>query len=95
MVSGTGPILPVHLPDAVRAGGPAGDAPPSDDLVSRYLDQVQPGPDGLHPAALEPIERAVIVRALARTGGKQGQAAKLLGIHRNTLRAKLRDLGIG
>ena len=90
VVSGTGPILPVHLPEAA----PAGAAPASDDLVSRYLDQVQPGPDGLYPAALAPIERAVIVRALAQAGGKPGQAAKLLGIHRNTLRAKLRDLGI-
>ncbi len=94
VVSGTGPILPAHLPEAVQTGEPGGQTPAGDALISRYLDQVQPGPDGLHQSALAPIERAVIVRALAETGGKQGQAAKLLGIHRNTLRAKLRDLGI-
>ncbi|MGV8042169.1 MAG: sigma 54-interacting transcriptional regulator [Thermoanaerobaculaceae bacterium] len=39
-------------------------------------------------------ERAVILRALERTGGNQTQAAKLLGISRNGLTLKLERLGI-
>jgi transcriptional regulator with AAA-type ATPase domain len=39
-------------------------------------------------------ERAVILRALERTGGNQTQAAKLLGVSRNGLTLKLERLGI-
>jgi DNA-binding NtrC family response regulator len=43
---------------------------------------------------LEALERDHIRRALALTGGQLGRAAELLGIHRNTLRRKLRDWGL-
>jgi transcriptional regulator with AAA-type ATPase domain/pSer/pThr/pTyr-binding forkhead associated (FHA) protein len=39
-------------------------------------------------------ERAIILRALERTGGNQTQAARLLGISRNGLTLKLERLGI-
>jgi transcriptional regulator with PAS, ATPase and Fis domain len=45
-------------------------------------------------AQLESLERARIVEALARCGGNQTQAAKLLGIARRTLVARLVELGI-
>jgi DNA-binding protein Fis len=38
---------------------------------------------------LAELERLHIEEALALTGGHLGQAARLLGIHRNTLRRKL------
>ena len=38
---------------------------------------------------LAELERQHIQDALNRTGGHLGQAARLLGIHRNTLRRKL------
>jgi DNA-binding NtrC family response regulator len=41
---------------------------------------------------LEALERDHIQRALALTGHHLGRTAELLGIHRNTLRRKLRDL---
>jgi two-component system nitrogen regulation response regulator GlnG len=40
------------------------------------------------------VERELIVRALAETGGNQVQAAKLLGITRATLRKRLEKFGI-
>ena len=96
IVSGTGHILPGHLPEAVLKGaGPTvGTDADRDALIPMYLDLVRPGVDGLYRSALVPIERAMIARALSQTGGKQSAAAKLLGIHRNTLRSKLRELGL-
>jgi DNA-binding NtrC family response regulator len=49
---------------------------------------------GVPLAPLEALERDHIRRALALTGGQIGRAADLLGIHRNTLRRKLRDWGL-
>lgn len=48
----------------------------------------------LHELVWEQVERPLINAVLERTGGNQCHAAKLLGIHRNTLRAKLRSLDI-
>lgn len=38
---------------------------------------------------VEIVERGMITRALERTSANQSQAAKLLGIHRNTLQRKM------
>jgi DNA-binding protein Fis len=43
--------------------------------------------------ALEGPERAVLARALESTGGNREKAARLLGLHRATLFAKLRKHG--
>ena len=40
------------------------------------------------------VERTVIEAALERTFGNQLKAAKILGINRNTLRTKIKKLGI-
>ena len=39
--------------------------------------------------AVEILERSMIARALERSGGNRSKAAKVLGIHRNTLQRKL------
>jgi DNA-binding NtrC family response regulator len=44
--------------------------------------------------ARDAFERRYILRMLDETGGNQSRAAQLLGIHRNTLMAKLDELGI-
>jgi DNA-binding NtrC family response regulator len=44
--------------------------------------------------ARESFERRYILRILEETGGNQSRAAQILGIHRNTLMAKLDELGI-
>lgn len=44
--------------------------------------------------AVEIVEKGMIARALDRTSANQSQAAKLLGIHRNTLQRKMVDYQI-
>lgn len=39
-------------------------------------------------------EREDLIRALKQCQGNQSQAAKLLGVHRNTIRTKIRSLGL-
>ena len=48
-------------------------------------------PDGLYDRVLAEIERPLLMLSLAATGGNQIQAARLLGINRNTLRKKLNE----
>jgi two-component system, NtrC family, nitrogen regulation response regulator GlnG len=49
-------------------------------------------PPGLYQRALHEFELPLIAAALSATGGNQSKAAKVLGINRNTLRLKVRDL---
>jgi two-component system, NtrC family, nitrogen regulation response regulator GlnG len=51
-------------------------------------------PVGLYNRVLRKIEMPLITAALAATRGNQIRAADLLGLNRNTLRKKIRDLGI-
>ncbi|TLY22231.1 MAG: hypothetical protein E6K68_03530 [Nitrospirae bacterium] len=48
----------------------------------------------LHPLLVKAIERPLITLVLEETHGNQNQAAALLGLNRNTLRKKIRDLKI-
>lgn len=48
----------------------------------------------LYKFILEMIERPLISHALERAEGNQLKAAKVLGINRNTMRAKIKKLGI-
>lgn len=48
----------------------------------------------LYKSLLEVIEKPIIERALERAEGKQLKAARILGMNRNTIRAKIRKLGI-
>ena len=49
---------------------------------------------GLHERVLREIERPLIEISLSATGGNQLKAARLLGLNRNTLRKKIRELDI-
>ena len=44
--------------------------------------------------AVEILEKSMIERSLATTGANQSEAAKLLGIHRNTLQRKMTEYQI-
>src|SRR5439155_646474 len=74
------PAILVTGPTVASASGPLG--------VRRML------PGGLHREALELLERPLLAHALALTGGNQLRAARLLGLNRNTLRKRCRELGL-
>lgn len=48
----------------------------------------------LYKTTIASLEKQLIEHMLARTEGNQLKAARFLGINRNTIRAKIRKLGI-
>jgi two-component system nitrogen regulation response regulator GlnG len=97
----TGPVLfPDALPqvvhgvdsDAAAGGVPA--SSPEDVWESFVIERIQAGAENLYDEAVEAVERKVITLVLKATGGNQGEASKLLGITRTTLRTKIKKLGI-
>ena len=48
----------------------------------------------VYQAMLEEVEKPLIVSVLEQAEGNQLRAAKILGINRNTLRVKMKKLGI-
>jgi len=75
----TAPSLPIAI--GQTAGSPAAVA----------------APGGITPDAgmsLEENEKALLVRALEKTGGNQTQAARLLKITRDTLRYKMKKFNL-
>ena len=44
---------------------------------------------GIYDMVIGHVERTILASVLARAGGNQTQAADMLGLNRNTLRAKL------
>jgi two-component system nitrogen regulation response regulator GlnG len=83
---------------------PGGETSRSEDnlsvAVERYLAQYFSGfddglpPPGLYHRILREVEGPLLSAALAATRGNQIRAADLLGVNRNTLRKKIRDLEI-
>ena len=51
-------------------------------------------PPGIYDRIIQEVERPLISICLAATRGNQIRAAQLLGLNRNTLRKKIRDLGL-
>lgn len=95
-------IIAAELSEAAGQESPI-DAPASETLsgaVDRHLRDYFFAHDGDLPAAglyervIREIERPLIELSLAATAGNQIRAAKLLGLNRNTLRKKIRDLDI-
>lgn len=64
--------------------------------LRRYFDLHGDGlpPDGLYDRILKEMELPLIALSLSATRGNQVRTAELLGINRNTLRKKIKDLDI-
>jgi two-component system nitrogen regulation response regulator GlnG len=100
----TAPIVEDELRTAVTGLAPTGDQADADEGLSvsieRHLvkyfkdfgDDLPP--PGLYHRMLKELEIPLFSVALAATRGNQIKAAELLGLNRNTLRKKIRDLDI-
>ena len=63
--------------------------------VRRYLRDLDGcGANDLYEIALRELEIPLFVEVLEHCDGNQSRAAAMLGIHRATLRKKLRDYGL-
>jgi two-component system nitrogen regulation response regulator GlnG len=93
-------VLPDHLPDAVRKGPrsenvTAGSETFPIEWMRGEITRLRHAFDGkLHAHFVACVERPLLGLVLRRTGGNQIKAAEILGINRNTLRKRLRELGI-
>jgi len=64
--------------------------------VRRYLGDLNGSDaDNLYEIALRELEIPLFTEVLNHCDGNQSRAAGMLGIHRATLRKKLRDYGLG
>ena len=84
--------LPVELRQQAEDGGrPGWEA----ELRRWAQGRLAQGEGGLLEDALPLLERTLVETALAHTGGRRQDAARLLGWGRNTLTRKLKELGMG
>ena len=95
-------IIEAELGDLPAAGDPA-EGPTGEGLaaaVERHIKGYFAAHNGVLPAAglydrvLREVERPLILLTLGATRGNQIRAAHLLGLNRNTLRKKIRELDI-
>jgi two-component system nitrogen regulation response regulator GlnG len=100
--------IEAELADAIAAAAEPG-AQPSDaaaadlslaDAVDRHLQALFTAhgdrlpPDGMYDRVISEVERPLLSLALGATRGNQLRAARLLGLNRNTLRKKIKDLDV-
>ena len=94
------PPLEAHAPSDAGAGGGGGASEPLARAVERHIKMfLAAHRDGMAPSdiydrVLAEVERPLIQMTLAATRGNQIKAAAMLGLNRNTLRKKIRDLEI-
>ncbi len=91
-------LLPAFLPDPL--GDPGGSLPSSQpteeevDLEEFIRGRLGPKASDLYSETHREVDRLLLTQVLEYAEGNQRRAARLLGIARQTLRLKLRDLGL-
>jgi two-component system nitrogen regulation response regulator GlnG len=88
-------LLPSFLPElSVGPAEPTAPASVNLELEAFIRQRLQPDVHDLYADAHGQLDRFLLACVLEYTGGSQHQAARLLGIARQTLRLKLRELGL-
>jgi DNA-binding NtrC family response regulator len=108
VAAGEAEVRPEHLSPAIRdAGGfstgasaarvePEASPPAEEPAVARpAADTITVGASGTLAAVVESLERELLTRGLARTGGNRTQLARELDISRTTLNERLKRFGLG
>jgi DNA-binding NtrC family response regulator len=89
LVARDGVILPAHLPPLTMP------LPGDDELARRFAAGLDAAPAGAaYEAVMNPIERELLRQIVERHGGNLSRAAEHLGLHRATLRTKLKQYGL-
>src|SRR5439155_9329378 len=98
LLRASGPVLlPAFLPELpVDSTEGAAPSPETDTLKLEAFIRQRLGPEArdLYAETHGQVDRLLLPLVLEYTRGSQNQAARLLGIARQTLRLKLRDLGL-
>jgi two-component system nitrogen regulation response regulator GlnG len=103
------PVIGVDVVEMELAGAAAAAAPAAErdepatlsGTIERHLRDYFDGhsgalpPRGLYDRVLRELERPLITLTLVATRGNQVKAAEVLGLNRNTLRKKIKELDIG
>jgi two-component system nitrogen regulation response regulator GlnG len=99
MLRATGPVLvPAFLPEKLL--GPHAPAAPAEtpevfaQLEALIRQGLELGSENLYQDAHQQLDRFLVPLVLRATDGNQVQAARVLGISRQTLRFKIRELGL-
>jgi DNA-binding NtrC family response regulator len=90
-------LLPSFLPELPSGSGrpeAASTAGGSLDVATFLQQQLQSNSDNIYEETHRFLDRYLLSQVLEHVGGNQVQAAKLLGVARQTLRTKLRELNI-
>jgi len=89
-------LLPAFLPLLPRAQATAGAGTPVPvfDVDGFVRERLSPDAREVYAETHREVDRILFTRALEHTGGNHRDAAKVLGISRQTMRVKLRALGL-
>ena len=90
-------LLPAFLPDLSPSPGealPTSRPPEKQDLDEFIRQRLKPETDDLYAETHRQVDRRLLQLALEFTQGNQRDAARVLGISRQTMRVKLRALGL-
>jgi two-component system, NtrC family, nitrogen regulation response regulator GlnG len=87
---GAAPDQPVSLPENISIGQAV------EQYLQRYFGSFggELPPAGLYQRIIAEVEYPLVMAAMTATRGNQIKAADLLGVNRNTLRKKIRELGV-
>jgi len=99
-VGGTNRLNAADRSDSIGSSARTGTRPPLREHVAnsvrRYLRDLDGSDaDDLYEIALRELEIPLFAEVLNHCDGNHSRAAAMLGIHRATLRKKLREYGIG